>query len=181
VDHIAAVASRDYGYECVEHLAQWNKYGSYAGYMRNTILVDNCDMVVAFWNGLSRGTFDAMQKAQRANKSLHVPSTYEDVFTLAASLRFRYVPDCLRSANIGLDNPRTEVPADHANTGDPSDAFPVNIGPEPPDSSTAYLEDLEATLKEWGRDDGEQDIEAMPEVATDLWSSAPGSAIMVDH
>ena len=34
----------------------WDKYGKAAGYMRNILIVDNCDLVVAFWDYQSKGT-----------------------------------------------------------------------------------------------------------------------------
>ena len=46
----------------------WNKYGKSAGFRRNQTIVDNCDMVLAFWDGMSRGTSDTIEKAKRAKK-----------------------------------------------------------------------------------------------------------------
>ena len=48
--------------------AEWNKYGKRAGYLRNQTIVDNCDMVLAFWDGQSRGTADTINKAKIAKK-----------------------------------------------------------------------------------------------------------------
>ena len=36
--------------------AEWNKYGRSAGYKRNTVMADYADALVAFWDGISRGT-----------------------------------------------------------------------------------------------------------------------------
>lgn len=47
-----------------------NKYGKYnklAGHKRNTLIVEYCDCVVAFWNG-SSGTADSINKAKNLNK-----------------------------------------------------------------------------------------------------------------
>lgn len=46
----------------------WEKYGKYAGFHRNQLIVDNCDMVIAFWDGVSRGTKDTIDKARVAKK-----------------------------------------------------------------------------------------------------------------
>ena len=46
----------------------WNKYGKSAGFIRNQTIVDNCDMVLAFWEGESRGTADTIEKAKKAKK-----------------------------------------------------------------------------------------------------------------
>jgi len=46
----------------------WKEYGRSAGFIRNQIIVDNCDMVLAFWDGRSRGTHDTINKAKKAKK-----------------------------------------------------------------------------------------------------------------
>ncbi len=48
--------------------AEWSKYGKSAGFLRNQTIVDNCDMVLAFWDGVSRGTADTIEKAKRVMK-----------------------------------------------------------------------------------------------------------------
>jgi len=35
---------------------EWDKYGKSAGFRRNQDIVKNCDMVVAFWDGVSKGS-----------------------------------------------------------------------------------------------------------------------------
>ena len=47
---------------------EWEKYGRSAGFIRNQLIVDNCDMVLAFWDGESRGTADTIEKAKKAKK-----------------------------------------------------------------------------------------------------------------
>jgi len=56
------------GLRYIEFLAEWDKYGKSAGFLRNQTIVDNCDMVLAFWDGKSRGTADTIEKAKRAKK-----------------------------------------------------------------------------------------------------------------
>jgi len=51
-----------------EFPAEWNIYGKSAGFLRNQTIVDNCDMVLAFWDGQSRGTADTIAKAKKAKK-----------------------------------------------------------------------------------------------------------------
>ena len=52
----------------VRYLPNWNKHGKSAGFLRNQTIVDNCDMVLAFWDGMSRGTADTIEKAKRSKK-----------------------------------------------------------------------------------------------------------------
>lgn len=39
-----------------EFPAQWDKYGKSAGYRRNVKMAEYADMLVAFWDGKSKGT-----------------------------------------------------------------------------------------------------------------------------
>lgn len=48
-------------------------YGSPAAYKhRNRLIVEESDFVVAFWNGVSRGTHDTMNKTTKAGKPILV-------------------------------------------------------------------------------------------------------------
>lgn len=40
----------------IEYLPEYDRYGRRAPIMRNIQIVDNCDYLLAFWNGSSRGT-----------------------------------------------------------------------------------------------------------------------------
>ena len=51
---------------------KWEEYGRKAGMMRNSQIVEKADLVVAFWDGESRGTADTIEKAQLAGKDLKV-------------------------------------------------------------------------------------------------------------
>lgn len=47
-------------------LPDWNKYGRRAGIVRNNQMLDNSpSLVLAFWDGTSRGTQHAIHEAQR--------------------------------------------------------------------------------------------------------------------
>lgn len=48
--------------------AEWKKYGRAAGPLRNKIMADNADALIAFWDGESRGTGNMIHLAQ--NKGL---------------------------------------------------------------------------------------------------------------
>lgn len=72
VDIVAETAARKRGLEVVVFLADWDQYGKAAGYMRNQQLVDDCDTLVAFWDGTSNGTRDSISKATKAGKLKHV-------------------------------------------------------------------------------------------------------------
>jgi len=44
------------------------KYNVLAGFNRNTIIVENADVVIAFWDGRSKGTRDSLYKCDKAGK-----------------------------------------------------------------------------------------------------------------
>jgi len=48
--------------------AEWEKWGRSAGFRRNQTIVDASDEVYAFWDGLSKGTLDSIQRAAKAGK-----------------------------------------------------------------------------------------------------------------
>ncbi len=55
-----------------KHIARWNLYGRAAGPKRNKEMVDNCDRIICFWNGLSKGTKDTINYAKKANKDIRI-------------------------------------------------------------------------------------------------------------
>ena len=68
VDAAAAAAAKQRGLEVVVHLADWVQYGKAAGQIRNQKVVDDCDRLVAFWNGTSPGTKGTISIASKAGK-----------------------------------------------------------------------------------------------------------------
>jgi len=46
----------------------WDKHGKAAGFIRNQQIVDNSNMIIAFWDGKSNGTKDTIDKARKAKK-----------------------------------------------------------------------------------------------------------------
>lgn len=47
-------------------------YGKGATWMRNTTIIDAADIVVAFWDGTSRGTKDGITKAKARGKPVFI-------------------------------------------------------------------------------------------------------------
>ena len=76
VDTWAAEAARAYGFPCIEYPANWRPDGETldirAGFRRNQLIVDQCDELHAFWNGESKGTKDAIDRAKKAGKRVFV-------------------------------------------------------------------------------------------------------------
>jgi hypothetical protein len=52
--------------------ADWDGLGKRAGFIRNEEVVSYCDVLVAFWDGVSRGTAHAIARARYAGKRVIV-------------------------------------------------------------------------------------------------------------
>ncbi len=52
--------------------ANWDKHGKRAGFLRNKKIVKNCDVVVAFWDGESKGTKNTIDLAKEAGKKVYI-------------------------------------------------------------------------------------------------------------
>jgi hypothetical protein len=50
----------------------WEKHGKAAGMIRNTNIVDNSELIVAFWDQISKGTKDSIDKAKKLGKKIVV-------------------------------------------------------------------------------------------------------------
>ncbi len=51
---------------------QWDVYGKKAGMLRNSDIVNECDKLIAFWDGKSKGTLDSITKAKTQDKLLKI-------------------------------------------------------------------------------------------------------------
>lgn len=52
--------------------AEWDKYGKSAGYKRNRLIVERCELLAAFWDGVSRGTKHSIDLAVKHNKPVFI-------------------------------------------------------------------------------------------------------------
>jgi hypothetical protein len=53
-------------------LADWNRNGKQAGFIRNEDIIKNCDNVVAFWDGVSKGTAHSLFLAKKYGKPIKI-------------------------------------------------------------------------------------------------------------
>jgi len=72
VDMMAERYAAEKGY-CLEvYPAEWRKYGKAAGPIRNRRMVEKSDMVIAFWNGSSKGTRNLIKCAEMLKKPVKI-------------------------------------------------------------------------------------------------------------
>lgn len=50
-----------------EFIPDWT-IGKHAGFLRNTEIVNESDIIIAFWDGASKGTLDSIKKARKQKK-----------------------------------------------------------------------------------------------------------------
>lgn len=56
----------------IEFPADWLNKGHYAGYLRNMDIIESADAVLAFYDGVSKGTRHSIDIAQQYKKPLYV-------------------------------------------------------------------------------------------------------------
>ena len=56
------------GIRLIEHLPDYAKYGKVAPLVRNRLIIDCFDKVLAFWDGKSRGTKQTLDYAEKMGK-----------------------------------------------------------------------------------------------------------------
>ena len=67
-DQLAEKFAVEMGLKKEIYLPDWNLHGKSAGFIRNRSIIENCDMVVAFWDGKSKGTKNSIDLAKRILK-----------------------------------------------------------------------------------------------------------------
>lgn len=60
------------GLKLIEYFPDYEKYGKRAPLERNKLIVEECDCVLAFWDGQSRGTKYTMDYAEKNGKPVKV-------------------------------------------------------------------------------------------------------------
>lgn len=71
VDTWAKLSAQTCNLEYIEFPADWS-LGQIAGHLRNQQIVDAADQMVAFWDGSSPGTADAISRMLEADKPVRV-------------------------------------------------------------------------------------------------------------
>ena len=60
--------------ETLIFLADWDKFGKRAGYIRNEDIIKNCDCCIAFWDGKSKGTAHSISLCEKLKKPFKIIS-----------------------------------------------------------------------------------------------------------
>lgn len=71
-DTYAREFARKKGLKLIEFFPDYEKYGRGAPLERNKLIVEECDCLLAFWDGKSRGTKYTLDYAKERNKPIKV-------------------------------------------------------------------------------------------------------------
>lgn len=61
-----------YGKEMIVFNPDWDRFGKSAGYRRNVDIINNSDVIVAAWDGQSKGTKHSIDIANQQEKPVHI-------------------------------------------------------------------------------------------------------------
>ena len=71
-DTLAERYANEHDINLTVYPADWEKYGKSAGYKRNHTIIENCDNVIAFWDGRSNGTYHSINLAKKLKKGVEI-------------------------------------------------------------------------------------------------------------
>lgn len=62
--------AKEHNIETKIFLPDWEKHDKKAGFLRNTDIINEAELIIAFWDGQSKGTKDSIEKAFKSEKKL---------------------------------------------------------------------------------------------------------------
>lgn len=71
-DSWAEAYAQEHGFDAKVYHAEWKKWGRAAGIKRNASIVADADVLLAFWDGESRGTADSIERARKKGIPLYI-------------------------------------------------------------------------------------------------------------
>lgn len=72
VDTLAIVFAMENNIPSQTFMANWTKYGNAAGPIRNRLMADNAEALIAIWDGKSRGTKNMIEEAKKRNLKVFI-------------------------------------------------------------------------------------------------------------
>lgn len=74
-DSLAERFAKQHKIELTVYTPDWERLGKSAGMIRNKTIIDSCDCAIAFWDGISKGTKNAIEYCKKTDTPLVVIST----------------------------------------------------------------------------------------------------------
>lgn len=72
VDWLARIWAAKNNLQIISYPAYWHVYGRMAGMIRNSVMIRQCEAVIAVWDGKSPGTKDVIKKALARKIPLYI-------------------------------------------------------------------------------------------------------------
>lgn len=72
IDNCAKKFALEKGFKITEFFPDYNRYGRSAPIIRNDLIIDYSDAVIAFWDGGSKGTKYVIEQCRKKGKSIKV-------------------------------------------------------------------------------------------------------------
>ena len=69
-DSLGEQYAKENGIKTTIFLPDWKLHGKSAGFKRNVDIISNADVVVAFWDGVSKGTKHSIELAKKQGKTI---------------------------------------------------------------------------------------------------------------
>lgn len=71
-DYLAELFATEFSISTEIYIPDWSKFGKSAGMIRNKSIIENCDEVIAFWDGKSKGTKNSIDLCIKLKKNLSI-------------------------------------------------------------------------------------------------------------
>jgi hypothetical protein len=78
IDECAAMYANAHDIKLTEFLPQYERYKRAAPIVRNKQIVDHADLVLAFWDGKSKGTESVIKYCEKTGKKCEIISIKEE-------------------------------------------------------------------------------------------------------
>jgi len=69
-DFLAERYADEFKLDRIIHIPKWEEYGKSAGFIRNALIVEDSDIVIAFWNLKSKGTEHTINLCKKSGKKV---------------------------------------------------------------------------------------------------------------
>lgn len=76
VSLLAEEIAKEENYELEVHKPNYSTYGKKAPHVRSSLMINNCQLVLCLWDGVSKGTGHELVKARRAGKLVKLVMIY---------------------------------------------------------------------------------------------------------
>lgn len=73
IDSFTESYAKENGLSILIHYPDWKKYGRSAGIKRNDKIIGSSDIIIAFWDNVSKGTYYTIQQAEKSGKKVYLP------------------------------------------------------------------------------------------------------------